>query len=124
MEGGAGGGLPPKARELTGIGGKSADRLIRLINDILDLEKIEAGKIQLQIATHDAVTLVESTVAELRGMAQLYKVSITTKFDCREPVAGDRDRVVQILTNLLSNALKFSPEGGTVTVVVASGSPG
>jgi PAS domain S-box-containing protein len=124
MEAGAVGELPPKARDLTRIARQNADRLIRLINDILDLEKIEAGKIQLQITAVDVGDLVESTVAELRGMAQLYKVSITTVLDCREPVAGDRDRVVQILTNLLSNALKFSPEAGTVRVAVAKGAAG
>jgi PAS domain S-box-containing protein len=124
MEAGAVGELPPKARDLTRIARQNADRLIRLINDILDLEKIEAGKIQLQITAVDVGDLVESTVAELRGMAHLYKVSITTDLHCREPVAGDRDRVVQILTNLLSNALKFSPEGGMVRVAVAKGAGG
>ena len=124
MEAGAVGELPQKARDLTRIARQNADRLIRLINDILDLEKIEAGKIQLQITAVDVTDFVESTVAELRGMALLYKVSITTEIECREPVAGDRDRVVQILTNLLSNALKFSPEGGVVHVCVAKGAAG
>jgi PAS domain S-box-containing protein len=124
MEAGAVGELPAKARDLTRIARQNADRLIRLINDILDLEKIEAGKIQLQIATLDVADLVDSTVAEVRGMAQLYKVQINTAVSCREPVAADRDRVVQILTNLLSNALKFSPEGGAVTVALTQGAPG
>jgi PAS domain S-box-containing protein len=124
MEAGAAGELPPKARELARIARQNADRLIRLINDILDLEKIEAGKIQLQIAALDAAELIESTVAELRGMAALYKVSITTRLDCRERIAADRDRVVQVLTNLVSNALKFSPEGGAVTVSLLTGSSG
>ena len=124
MEAGAVGDLPSKARELTRIARQNADRLIRLINDILDLEKIEAGKIQLQIAALDVADLVGSTIAELRGMAHLYKVSIETDVQRGEPVAGDRDRVVQILTNLLSNALKFSPEGGVVRVIVTRGEAG
>jgi PAS domain S-box-containing protein len=124
MEAGAVGELPAKARDLTRIARQNADRLIRLINDILDLEKIEAGKIQLQIAALDVADLVDSTVAELRGMAQLYKIQINTVVSCREPVAADRDRVVQILTNLLSNALKFSPEGGAVTVALTQGAAG
>jgi CheY-like chemotaxis protein len=124
MEAGAVGELPPKAKELARIARQNADRLIRLINDILDLEKIEAGKIQLQIAALDPVDVMESTVAELRGMAQLYKVAMTTHADCRDRVAGDRDRVVQVLTNLLSNALKFSPEGGAVAVRLTTGAPG
>ena len=64
MEAGAVGELPPKAKELARIARQNADRLIRLINDILDLEKIEAGKVQLQIAALDPVDVMESTVAE------------------------------------------------------------
>ena len=124
MEAGAVGELPPKARDLARIARQNADRLIRLINDILDLEKIEAGKIQLEISSLDPADLVESTVAELRGMAVLYKVTLATHIDCRDRIAADRDRVVQVLTNLVSNALKFSPEGGTVAVSIRAGSPG
>jgi PAS domain S-box-containing protein len=124
MEAGAVGELPAKARELARIARQNADRLIRLINDILDLEKIEAGKVQLQIAALEPADLVESTVAELRGMALLYKVSIATRVDYRDRIAADRDRVVQVLTNLVSNALKFSPEGGTVAVSLTAGASG
>jgi len=124
MEAGAVGELPPKARDLARIARQNADRLIRLINDILDLEKIEAGKIQLQIAALEPADLVESTVAELRGMAVLYKVSITTRIEYRDRIAADRDRVVQVLTNLVSNALKFSPEGGVVEVALTTGTQG
>jgi len=124
MEAGAVGELPPKARDLARIARQNADRLIRLINDILDLEKIEAGKIQLQIAALEPADLVESTVAELRGMAVLYKVSITTRIADRDRIAADRDRVVQVLTNLVSNALKFSPEGGVVEVALTTGTQG
>jgi PAS domain S-box-containing protein len=124
MEGGAVGELPAKARELVGIARQNADRLIRLINDILDLEKIEAGKIQLNIAALDPAALVERTVAELRAMALQYKVRITPVIERRDSVAGDADRVIQVLTNLVSNALKFSPEDGEVTITVAEGTPG
>ena len=124
MEGGAVGELPPKARELIGIARQNADRLIRLINDILDLEKIEAGKIQLNIAALDPAALVERTVAELRAMAMQYKVRITPVIQRRDSVAGDQDRVIQVLTNLVSNALKFSPEDGEVTITVADGTTG
>lgn len=124
MEGGAVGELPPKARELLGIARQNADRLIRLINDILDLEKIEAGKIQLNIAALDPAALVERTVAELRAMALQYKARITPVIQRSDSVAGDQDRVIQVLTNLVSNALKFSPEDGEVTITVADGTTG
>jgi PAS domain S-box-containing protein len=124
MEGGAVGELPLKARELVAIARQNADRLIRLINDILDLEKIEAGKIQLNIAALDPAQLVERTVAELRAMALQYKVRITPVIEQRDRVAGDQDRVIQVLTNLVSNALKFSPEEGEVAIRVAHGTTG
>jgi CheY-like chemotaxis protein len=124
LEGGAVGELPAKARELMGIARQNADRLIRLINDLLDLEKIEAGKIQLDIAALDPVALVERTVAELRGMGLVYRVRMEPRFVRRDAVAGDHDRVIQVLTNLVSNALKFSPEDGEVTIVVDDGTPG
>ncbi|MFN2564203.1 MAG: ATP-binding protein [Gemmatimonadaceae bacterium] len=124
MEGGAAGELPPKARELIGIARQNADRLIRLINDILDLEKIEAGKIQLHIAALDPAALVERTVAELRAMALQYKVRVVPRMERRDAVAGDQDRVIQVLTNLVSNALKFSPEDAEVTISVGDGGPG
>jgi PAS domain S-box-containing protein len=124
MEGGAFGGSSPTARELVGIARQNADRLIRLINDILDLEKIEAGKIQLNIAALDPVQLVERTVAELRAMALQYKVRVAPVFQRRDAVAGDHDRIIQVLTNLASNALKFSPEDGEVTITVADGTAG
>jgi CheY-like chemotaxis protein len=124
MEGGAVGELPAKARELVGIARQNADRLIRLINDILDLEKIEAGKIQLRLAALEPAELVDTTVAELRAMAMQFKVRIVPLIERRDQVAGDRDRVIQVLTNLVSNALKFSPEEGEVTIAVADGAPG
>jgi PAS domain S-box-containing protein len=124
MEGGAVGELPPKARELVSIARQNADRLVRLINDILDLEKIEAGKIQLSIAALDPAALVERTVAELRAMAMQYKVRVTPVIQRPDSVAGDQDRVIQVLTNLVSNALKFSPEDGEVTITVADGITG
>ncbi len=124
MEGGTVGELPTKARDLVRIARQNADRLIRLINDILDLEKIESGKVQLRITALDPVDVVESTIAELRAMAQQYRVTMTSLVQRHDCVAGDRDRVVQILTNLLSNAMKFSPEGGTVTVAIADGVQG
>ena len=124
MEGGAVGELPPKAQDLARIARQNADRLIRLINDILDLEKIESGKIQLQIAALDPAEVVESTIAELRGMSELYRMTLTARVHRHDPVAGDRDRVVQVLMNLLSNAMKFSPEGGVVSVGVEDGAAG
>jgi PAS domain S-box-containing protein len=124
MEGGAAGELTPKARELVVVARQNADRLIRLINDILDLEKIEAGKIQLRIAALDPAELVETTVAELRTMALQFKVRIVPSVQRRDAVAGDRDRIIQVLTNLVSNALKFSPENGEVVITVGEGAPG
>lgn len=114
MEGGVVGEIPAEALELVNIARTSCDRLIRLINDILDLRKIEAGKLELKLEPHDAETLVKATVDSLRGMSEEFGVSMTCEVEREGTVYGDYDRVVQILTNLASNAIKFSGPDGKV----------
>jgi signal transduction histidine kinase len=96
---------------------QASERLIALINDILDLASIEAGYLELEVAPVDLYALLESvqTLAHERAHHQ----SITLKLDCREDigsVAADGRRLKQALFNLLSNAIKFTPSGGAVTV--------
>ena len=94
------------------------DRLIRLINDILDLAKIEAGKLPLACAWLSWDATVAKTAEGLMGLA--HKASV--KIECY-PALGlevymDRDRIQQVLTNLISNAIKFSPSGSAVLISV------
>jgi PAS domain S-box-containing protein len=98
----------------------NSDRLARLINDLLDLSTIEAGKINLRPASLSLVTLVKEAAESLRPVAT--EKFIDLKVVCADPEVvawGDRDKVIQVLMNLIGNALKFTPPAGTVTVAVA-----
>ncbi len=115
LTGGVVGDLKPQGAELLTIAVNNTDRLIRLINDILDLEKIESGNMELHIAAHPVEELVERASAEMRGLAENQGIAIEIGAQsCL--VNADGDAVVQVLTNLLSNAIKFSGSGSRVTV--------
>ncbi|NVJ10207.1 PAS domain S-box protein, partial [Myxococcus sp. AM001] len=118
LEGGIVGDIPPPALDMVRIARTNTERLIRLINDILDLEKMEAGKLELKRSTPECADLVESTFAGVRGMADGVGVSLHAEVTGTPQVKADRDRLVQVLTNLVSNAVKFSPRGAGVTVRV------
>jgi PAS domain S-box-containing protein len=121
MEGGLTGVLPEKTLKMVKIARSECDRLIRLINDILDLQKIEAGMIELKRADVDTERIVERAVEGLRGMASTLNISISAENHSKGVVHCDQDRIIQVLTNLMSNALKFSPPGSEVTVIVEKG---
>lgn len=118
LEGGIVGDIPPQALDMVRIARTNTERLIRLINDILDLEKMEAGKLELKVSTPECADLVESAFASVRGMADGAGVSLHAEVTGTPQVKADRDRLVQVLTNLVSNAVKFSPQGAGVTVRV------
>jgi signal transduction histidine kinase len=108
-------GLGEESTELLLVSKRNADRLVRLVNDILDVSKIEAGRLQLDLKDHEVATLCGDAIAGLEALARKVGVTIRTAIaDGLPRVHADSDRVVQVLTNLLSNALKFSPRGTTV----------
>ena len=111
--------LSPQANELIKIALNNTERLTRLINDILDLEKIEAGQMTFHLQPVELMPLIEQTIDANRG----YGEQLGIKFVVVEQADGvkvkvDSDRMVQVMTNLLSNAAKFSPENSAVKVVV------
>lgn len=117
--GGFAGELGEEARELLVIAQNGCERLIRLINDILDLSKIEAGRIQLRLQPMSLADSVERSVRSMKTYADSFQVSLAV--ECPTPlpeVIGDRDRLDQVVTNLLGNAVKFSPVGGTVRIAL------
>jgi len=101
----------------------NSDRLARLINDLLDLSTIEAGKIDLRPANLPLVTLVKEAAESLRPVAAEKLINLTVMSADPGIIAwADRDKVVQVLMNLIGNALKFTPTGGKVTIAVTKNS--
>ncbi|WP_372826989.1 PAS domain S-box protein [Polaromonas sp.] len=119
ISGGVAGALPDKARALVEIAKTNCERLIRLINDILDSEKIESGQMPFELQPQDTLSLIERAVADNEGFAAQHKVQLVVKAPRRSLlVQVDSDRLLQVMTNLLSNAIKFSPAQGQVLVLL------
>jgi PAS domain S-box-containing protein len=102
----------------------NTDRLARLINDLLDLSTIEAGKINLRLMNLPLVALVREATESLRPVAteKLIHLKVVSA-DPRAIAWADRDKVIQVLMNLIGNALKFTPLRGKVTVAVTRNDP-
>jgi PAS domain S-box-containing protein len=108
--------LPPNSdqgKRLLQIATDSTERLVRLINDILDIERIESGKVKMERETCNLADLIQSSMNVMQPLAQKAQVKISVS-SLSVQLWVDTDRIVQTLTNLLSNAIKFSPPGGTV----------
>jgi signal transduction histidine kinase len=107
--------IPPQALRMLDIASNNTERLMRLINDILDLERMNAGRSVLHMQACDAELLARQAVQSVATMAQEADVQVTVGITDISFVA-DPDRVVQTLTSLVANAVKFSPKGSTVKV--------
>ena len=105
-----------KTRDLLQIALQNTERLIRLINDILDVERIEAGHLVVRREPVELANVLRSTVESLRTVAMEAGVAIAVEGETNAVVTADPDRLVQVFTNLISNAVRFSPRGETVTV--------
>jgi PAS domain S-box-containing protein len=120
LAGGAAGDLPDRAKRLVTIAYDNCQRLVRLINDILDVEKIESGKMAFALQPVPLQPLLETTVQSNAGFAESHHVGVTIDpVPAESVVLADPDRLVQVITNLLSNAIKYSPQGDTVTISVS-----
>jgi PAS domain S-box-containing protein len=113
LAGGALADRPEYAQHMLHIAAKNADRLVRLINDMLDIERIESGKVTMTKQICDAAELISSAVDAMENMAQQAKVTLSVS-PLSAYVWADPDRIIQVFTNLLSNAIKFSPAGSTI----------
>jgi PAS domain S-box-containing protein len=118
LAGGAAGELPEKASRLIGIAHSNSQRLVRLINDILDVEKLESGRQPMTMEVLDLRDVARRSVEGVQGYADQLGVVLSLGEGEPAPVRGDMDRLIQVVTNLLSNAAKFSPSGGEVSVGV------
>ncbi|MBX9690519.1 MAG: PAS domain S-box protein [Candidatus Obscuribacterales bacterium] len=116
IEGGLAGQISNEARELLDIALSSCERLIRLVNDILDLRKIEAGKIDLKIRKVNSARLVDEVLQGLSSYADNHGVILETEAGSAIEMEADHDRLVQVMMNLVGNAIKFSGYGSKVIV--------
>jgi signal transduction histidine kinase len=115
LDGGVLGELPPEAASMVEVAVLNTDRLVRLINDILDVERMNAGILQLELRAVDTRRLVHEAVQAVRAAADAAGVTVRCAI-VPLTVLADGDRVVQALVNLLGNAVKFSVRGGVVSV--------
>lgn len=108
---------PDAAQQMLDIAAHDTERLVRLVNDILDLERLEAHKVNLVKQWYDAATLMRQSVETVQSLAIESQITLCVKSSSIQ-VWADRDRIIQTLVNLVSNAIKFSPAHSTVTLSV------
>ncbi|WP_339874077.1 CHASE domain-containing protein [uncultured Brevundimonas sp.] len=112
--------LPATASRLLEIASKNCERLILLINDILDIDKLASGQMRFNTQTHQVARLVTQAAEANTAYAAHFNVALAVEpIDHDLAVRVDADRLIQVLSNLLSNAAKFSPDAGTVTLSAA-----
>jgi signal transduction histidine kinase len=106
-----------KRNRLLSIINNETDRLARLINDILDLTKIEAGKLSWHVTHVSLSEIIQNSVTSMQSLADNKSLSIIMNVPSSLPnLYGDRDRLIQVITNILSNAIKFTHDGGTISI--------
>ncbi len=108
--------LSDKTRPVVRIAAAEADRLMRLINDILDMRKVESGKLELALDAFDASDLVRKAIEGIESLAHQSQVTIENEANTALDVYCDGDRILQVLSNILANAIKYSPSPGKVII--------
>lgn len=118
--GGALGPVSEQAKTMLDIAYKNSQRLTHLINDLLDMEKLAAGKMRFDLETVELMPLIVQSIESIRAYTHQYQVNVVlgSRLDGAQ-VRVDGSRLVQVLSNFLSNAAKFSPQGGQVDINVS-----
>ncbi|MNS28771.1 Non-motile and phage-resistance protein [compost metagenome] len=93
-----------------------AERMLTMVDDLLDVARIQAGKITLGLEPTPVAALVDDVVTALGPLAQQKGLTLTGELDALPPVVLDRQRITQVLLNLVNNAIKFTPEGGRIAI--------
>ncbi|MDQ3815541.1 MAG: response regulator, partial [Armatimonadota bacterium] len=120
IAGGVAGEIPAQARAMIDIAHKNSERLVRLINEILDIERIESGHVELDLRPVELMPLIEQALQANQPYGEQFGIRFV--LDAELPgakVEADSDWLMQVMTHLLANAAKFSPPNGTVRVAVA-----
>jgi signal transduction histidine kinase len=122
LMGNAAGSLPKPVARLLAIAHTNSQRLVRLVDDILDIEKMEAGRMAFNFSRIEVRPLVTQAIEANRGFAEGYGVRVRLEdTGAAADVRADPDRLLQVVTNLLSNAIKFSPADHEVVVAIETG---
>ena len=125
LHSGMAGELSPDVKELLGIAHESAERLVRLVNDVLDVEKIESRNMDHHKVQQALLPLVKQAITATQSYADRYHVKFELSAGSAEAiVCVDADRIIQVVVNLLSNAAKFSPDGGAMVRINMQQMPG
>ncbi|WP_170178898.1 GAF domain-containing sensor histidine kinase [Solirubrobacter pauli] len=123
LEAGIAGELPQEATDMVAIARQNTERLSRLVDETLDLERLQAGRVELEVRGVTALELLQSTAQVVQHVADDAGVELLWEAPADLQLHVDPDRIVQALVNLVGNAIKFSPPGGSVrTIVKAHGS--
>lgn len=121
---GHGGPVTAKQKWLLTIVAEESNRLIELVNSLMDLSKLEAGMLVYDFSRAELPLLVKTAMGEVLPLAVAKKIRIMTEVGEVSPVTADRERILQVLRNLIGNALKFTPPGGVVRIAVSDGAGG
>lgn len=113
---GATGEVSPKALETLRIAERNSDRLMAMLNDLLDLEKLESGSLKMQVRNASAQDITDRSLESVKALADAHKVELQSQVTV-DQVMADPERMMQVLVNFLSNAIKFSPAGGVVRAI-------
>ncbi len=113
--------MPLEAKSMLNIASSNAERLLLIVNDILDMQKIASGKMMYVFEPIDVVSFVEKAISNNQAYADQYKVGfkLDSTMDDQPKVMGDAHRLMQVMSNLMSNAAKFSPMDSVVEIGVA-----
>ncbi len=121
---GAAGAMPDRAQRMLDVAARNSERLVLLINDLLDIEKIEAGQMEFDIRTQPVMPLVQQAVEGTQPYAREYGTHYEILGDADVVAGVEGQRLVQVLMNLLSNAAKFSDRDALVTITVTRAASG
>lgn len=119
------GDLNEDQRQVMGIAVTGGETLLGMINDLLDLEKLESGAMPLDYAVLSAAALVASAISQVASLAEDKRLKLVRKFAPDvPPIQADEGKLIRTLVNLLANSIKFTPSGGSVTVGARNGKDG
>ena len=118
LEAGVAGELPAEAAEMVRIARENTERLTRLVEETLDLERLHAGRVELEVRSVTPVELLASSAQVVQPVADAAGVELSWEAPADLELIVDPDRIVQALVNLVANAIKFSPRGATVRTMV------